>query len=113
MYCFLICIVGYYYLNDTSIEIECAFECGLKQELLRKTISPLNYFHVAHLDTIYSINKIIRSNKIRITGLHVRVHQDYYFFYEEINWWEQRNVDMGLLAKSVMYEKRSTKFKNK
>ena len=40
---------------------------------------------------------------------HVSGYQDDYCVYEQLNWWGQRNVDMDLLAKSMMYAKRTKK----
>ena len=105
------CMVEYDHMNNASIEIGCNCEGGIKRTLLCKTIPPLNYVYSSHLEIINPINNSIRSNKIRVTGQYVRVHQDDYCVYKELDWWEQRNIDMDLLAKSLMYERRRKKLK--
>ena len=59
------------------------------------------------------INNIVRSGKFKVTGRPVRIYQDDYCIYENVDLWEQRNVDMDLLAKSLMFEKRRNKSRNK
>ena len=39
-------------------------------------------------------------------------HQDKHCVYEQLDWWGQRNVDMDLLAKSLMFARRKKGIKN-
>ena len=43
----------------------------------------------------------------KVKGRHVPDHQNDYCMYEYLNWWGQRNVDMDLLEKNLMYDRRT------
>ena len=66
----------------------------------------------SHLDLINSINKITSNAQFDVICRHVHGHQDKHCVYEQLDWWGQRNVDMDLLAKSLMYARRKSKEKN-
>ena len=64
-----------------------------------------NYVNGSHLDMINPINKITTATNFEVIGRHVYGHQDENCVYEQLDWWGQRNVDMDLLAKSLMYDR--------
>ena len=80
---------------------------------MRKVKDPLSFVHGFHLDLINAINKIAEMCIARFNGRHVDAHQDYYVIYELLNLWGQRNIDMDLLSKSLIYRKRHIELKNK
>ena len=94
------------------MELGCEYDGELARTLLNRNNTPLGYVNGFHLDLINSINNIKRSNKLKITGLHISTHQDDYCIYENLNWWEQRNVDMDTLSKTLMFDRRQRKIIN-
>ena len=60
-----------------------------------------------------SIHNIIRRDISRIIGCHIQCHHGDYCVYYQLDWWGQRNVDMHLLAKSLMYTRRQQQHNNK
>lgn len=51
--------------------------------------------------------------KFKVAGRNMRGYQDKYCIYESLDRWEQRNIDMDLLAKSLMFDKRKRVTRNK
>ena len=64
----------------------------------------------SHLDLINAINSITKNVKFEVVGL--SGNQDDYCMHKQLDWRGKHNVDMDLLAKSMMYEKRTKKIKN-
>ena len=62
---------------------------------------------------INPISNIVRSGIFKVTGRHVCGHQDENFTYENLDWCEQHNVNMDLLTKSLLFEKRRNMIRNK
>lgn len=106
------CLVQYYGIDDASIEIDSNYEGCLKRTLLNTDETPLYYVNDSHADPINAVNHIQRTCKVQIKGRHIYANQDDYFIYENLDWWSQWNVDMELLAKSLMFQKRHHKMKN-
>ena len=97
-------MVKYCDLNNGVIEISCDCKGGLIRTLLRGK-SDFHFVSGSHLDLINSINIITRNDKTKIIGSHVSSHQDDYCFYGQLDWRGQRNVDMDLLSKLLMYDR--------
>ena len=107
------CMVQYFNIEDAAIEISSDCESGLNRTLLNNDKTPLYYAHGSHLDFINAINHIRKHSIIKIKGRHIPAHQDDYCIYEKLDWWSQRNIDMDLLAKSLIYQRRKLKITNK
>ena len=105
------CLAAFHNIPHGSVEVGCDCEGGLKRTLLRKKIQKWNYVNGSHLDLINPINKICSKVKFNIVGRHVPGHQDEHCVYELLDWWGQRNVDMDILVKSLMFARRKSKKK--
>ena len=107
------CFAIFHNITSGKVEIGCDYEGGLKRTLLREKYIKYNYTNSSYLDLINPINKINSTAQFQIVGRHVKGHQDKNCVYEHLDWWGQRNVDMDLIAKYLMFSRRKDGIKNK
>ena len=105
------CIIQYFHIETTSIEIGSDCESGLNKTLLNTDTTPSYYVNGSHLDIVNAINHICRISILKIQGCHIPSHQAGICIYTQLDLWGHRNDDMEWLPKSLMFEDR--RFKKK
>ena len=92
----------YHHVQAGSVTVGSDCDSALNRTLMRMKHSSLNYITGQHIDLVNAINGITRNSLITFHGQVIAGHQDKATLFQNLTWWEQRNVEMDWLAKTYM-----------